>query len=59
MDDKIGMSLDEIHMSGNVPQCEYFYSDTEFYIYDSLACYVSQGETRNEHGAVLQTHASR
>ena len=24
MDDKIGMPLDEIHMSGNVPQCECF-----------------------------------
>lgn len=29
MDDKIGMSLDEIHTSGNVPQCECFYGDTD------------------------------
>lgn len=58
MDDKIGMPLDEIHMSGNVPKCGCFYGVIKFYMAHSLTCYLSQGETRHEHGAVPQTHAS-
>ena len=38
MDDKIGMSLDEIHKSGNVPQCECFYGD----IFGLFTRYLSQ-----------------
>lgn len=32
MDDKIGMSLDDIHVSGNVPQCECFYDDVNYFL---------------------------
>jgi hypothetical protein len=39
MQDKIGMPLDEIHLSGHVPQCEFlsFYSRHLFSGYVSLA----------------------
>lgn len=56
LNDKIGMPLDEIHTSGNVPQCEWLLHSFHVRL---LTCCLSQGKTRDEHGAVLQTPDSR
>lgn len=43
MDDKIGTSLDEIHISGNVPKCECYKV-----LYGSLAYMLSQSRRNSK-----------
>lgn len=57
MRDKIGLPLDEIHISGNVPQCKLKPQHHGFCYSDRLIRAQSQRKITHQHGEIFQTDA--